>query len=276
MGEKGYLEFYKEGLRNGTLSAEDIKRAYEQGQLMEEDLCVLANEHLLKYKEVAEILGKSPSTVSRQCKKLLEEELFAPFRAAVEDYLRKQEEKGTPAGRRGRLGATASPTETPIHAVIADLSSRIVARATQTLQQNQQIADAIYNLAYFYAARDPRYSESLKTNPFETVMRFIEDAFAFYEAYEEIMARLGSIIQRLYYMIERYDSLIRKLLPRLYPSIRYEMEAKLALTIIDRMILARLLGIKLPRSIPKTAFLWMQAIGDKYLHKELEKLLWGV
>lgn len=276
MGERGYLEFYKEGLKNGTLSVEDIKRAYEQGQLMEEDLCVLANEHLLKYKEVAEILGKSPSTVSRQCKKLLEEELFAPFKEAVEDYLRKQEEKGALAGRRGRLGAATSPTETPIHAVIADLSSRIVAKATQTIQQNQQIADAIYNLAYFYAARDPRYSESLKINPFETVMRFIEDAFAFYEAYEEIMARLGSIIQRLYYMIERYDSLIRKLLPRLYPSIRYEMEAKLALTIIDRMILARLLGIKLPRSIPKVAFLWMQTIGDKYLHKELEKLLWGV
>ena len=268
VGRIGY-EFYAEGLRSGMLSPEAVIRDYQQGKISDIDLCRLAQERLITYKDIAAAMGKSPSAVSRMCRKLLEEEQIGE----VKDWM---EQAMTQMGTRGGLTARrAAGGNTPIHSIIAEVASRTLSDAVQGLDYYISLGKQVHNLAYYYASKDPRYSESLKYEPQATLIRFIEDAFAFYVAFQEFMERIRNIVWRLYNVIERYESLVRRLLPKLYPSIRYEMEARLALTLIDRMILARLLGVKLGK-LPKFAFTWMEMIGDKYLKEELLKVLWGV
>ncbi len=158
---------------------------------------------------------------------------------------------------------------------MAEVSSKIATDAVSSFNYFLDLGKNVHNLAYYYASKDPRYAEALRHHPRETVISFVEDAFAFYVAWQEIMQRLSNLVARLYSVIERYESIIQSLLPKLYPSIKYEVQAKLALTLIDRLILARLLGIKISKKLPKVAFAWVDALGKEVVREEVLKQVFG-
>jgi len=256
------------GLESGSMTVEDVAKAYSLGKLSDIDICRLATEKYITFKDAGSILGRSTISASRYCRKLIDEE---QAREVVEEAMSTP---SIPSGR-GRKGGAVQQPQSPVQNVMAEVTGRVVSEAVMSLDYFVSLGKTVHNLAYYYASKDPRYSETLKTNPKEAVVAFLEDSMAFYVAWQDIMGRISSMISRLYSVIERYESVIQSLLPKLYPSIKYEAETKLALTLIDRMILARLLGIKIGKKLPKVAFAWVDALGDEVIRSEVAKQLFG-
>ena len=256
-------ELYAKGLESGDLSVSDVTKAYTSGQLSDVDVCRLAVDKYITFKDASAIIGKPATTVARYCRKLVEKEA---------EEIAESIEFSSP-GKFGKKGGGVSIN--PAQAVVAEVTGTVVKDAVTTLEYTLTLGKTVHNIAYYYASKDPRYADALRNNAQATIVGFVEDAFAFYVAWQDVMQRLSNLIVRLYSVIDRYERIIQAMLPKLYPSIKYEVESKLALELIDRMILARLLGIKMEKKLPKVAFAWVDALGKEVIRNEVTKQLFG-
>ena len=230
---------------------------YAKGEIGDQEVCWLASHGFIKLKVAGAILGKSPAAASRYCRKLLAE-------------MEESEEEPTPPK------AAAKAARAKMDEVVQKIYATTMAEASTMHDYFYGLGREIHTIAYYYAARDPRYSEALKVDPRNTIKRFIEDTMAFYIAWQDIIGDLRMAINRLIGIIAEYDNLVRQLLQMTEPAIRYQMEAKYALILIDRMILARLLGAKIPKRVAKAGFSLLKEIENEIVNEEIRKMLGGV
>ena len=251
------------------LTPKQIYEYYMKGMLSNYDICYAWEIGKLGTNEVADLLKMNPLKVANYCRKVLgdvvnqmakEEANSVDLSAATGGGLARGRGRGGPAG-------VMSPTLE----VLTQLASLAASQAVTDAQFWMELGREVYNIAYFYAARDPRYSEALKTDPRTTVARFIEDAMATYIGLAEVFNRIRSIIYRLINIIEQYDAILRRIAPRLYPSFIAELETKAMITLLDRIILARILGVKLG-AIPKFVRLWFEYEGEKFVQQQLAQI----
>jgi len=231
---------------------------YVKGEITDVDVCKLASQGFIKLRVAGAILGKPPAAASRYCRKLLSE--------------LEEEEEEPPKPPKGAAKAARQKMDE----VVQKIYATTIAEASTMHDYFYQLGREIHTLAYYYAAKDPRYSEALKIDPRGTIRRFLEDTMSFYIAWQDIIADMKMTIDRLMYIISKYDSLVRTLLQFTLPAVRYKMEAQYALILIDRMILAKLLGAKIPKNVAKAGFSLLKEIEDEILNEEIRRMLGGV
>ena len=250
-------------------SAEELVEAYRRGDATPRDLCEALMRGDLDDRTVATLLKVGVLSVRSYCRSVLGRSTEA---MAAEEARIAEEEPVYPASTRGRRGAAAQPAAvSPTREVLAQLSAQVATEATAAVGYYIELGKEIHNMVYFYASRDPRYAEALKTDPRATVVRFVEDALATYIGLAEVLNRIRSVIYRLLEIIDRYDQVLRRLAPRLYPSFVAELETRAVLTLIDRLILARILGVKLG-NVPRFMRLWFEYQGERMVREHLAQL----
>jgi len=201
------------------LEEEMKKKGGRPPKLTDEEVVELYRQYKFEGKplsELAALAGVSTSTLRKRFKKL--------------------EESGMASSIIG-VGSMHGPIPTPKVEVqvTKKVASDIASDALKIYQQIYEIGKYVYRM----------YSTTAY-NKGVSVYEFVDNAVRLYLNWELIREKIYSVINRLIAIIEKQRKIISFLAPRASPMIRYEVAAHLALELLDRKLLLKLLGVKTP------------------------------
>lgn len=209
-------------------------------ELTDEDLIKIYNLYAtgkLSLKKIAELLG-FPHEYNKLRRKI--NELKSVFIGIVDEQ------------RKGGKLPSLPQISSPETSVDREITLSITREATERVRAMLAVGKAVTEtLLTDVVSRDPRLAKMLKEDPSTAILRYVQEAIDLYIKWPDIKAQIDYIVSKYESIIRKLYNFIRYLLPRATPFVRYEVEMKLALDLIERMIIMRILGIKLPTKLPQ-------------------------
>lgn len=138
-------------------------------------------------------------------------------------------------------------------AVLKTISAEVANDATARAKLFYELGKQVFSELILEGFRkDPRLVELAKhIGIVQAAMEYVKRAINAYAKLDRVLEESRSLIQELVDIINRQNNLIEILWRKASPFIKFEVESKLLLELLDRMLLARALGIKFPRNLPK-------------------------
>lgn len=217
-------------------------------ELTEDDLIKLYNLYAsgqMSIKKIAEYLGLDYNKLRRRINQI--KEAFLAEKLAMSGMSAPH-----PRSRRVKAPEQPMPKYLPNLMVEREIASNIVSEATDKVKTyiavGKMVTESLLTEVIKY---DHRLAEMLKKDPSLAILRYVQEMVDLYTKWPYIRSEIDFIISRYESLIRKLYNLVKYLLPRASPFIRYEVEVKLALDLIDRLLLMKILGIKLPSKLPQ-------------------------
>ena len=158
-------------------------------------------------------------------------------------------------------------------AILREISSDVSNDAVQRAKVYYTIGKMVFEKLLTDAfPRHPELVEMVKKNKatiIQAIIKYLDEALEYYEKKDELISTTRQIIEELVDIINRQDRLINILWRYASPYIKFEVETKLLLDVLDRVLLARALGISLPKQLPKI----LKSYSDKKFLEAVETWL---
>lgn len=129
--------------------------------------------------------------------------------------------------------------------ILRMVGDELTKEASQRMKLYFTLGRLVVSTFFKYAAADPKYAQNIHVKPLETMIQYIADSINARLELMKLKDQIAMVIDYLLDIIERQRQIIDYLLPRVTPAIKFEVEARMALELIEMAIMARLLGIRL-------------------------------
>jgi hypothetical protein len=268
-------------------SETEIIDAYLKGEIDARDLCLAMRDGRVSAGKVAELLKVPKERVGEFCNELLREEARVPriisSLKSSNSGLGEEELPSSYGGRRGRgysYSVTALMETNPIAEAIKAVATAAADVAVQDITFFKDFGERVYRVAYWFCAQHPLYKDELLNNPKDTVSRFVDHAISFYigwmnilDRFDAMISELRGIIEEQQRIIEMYKRVVARLARRAAPSYIDEIAMNVLVALLDRIIVARALGIRVDKKLLRFVASWLEAKGAEQLYKFMGEAL---